>query len=167
MKKVITYGTFDLFHIGHLNLLKRAKKLGDYLIVGVSTDEFNKVKGKKSIIPFEHRKAIVESIKYVDLVIPEKSWDQKFEDIKKYDVDILVMGDDWKGKFDHLKKYVEVVYLPRTKGISSSMIKTILSSAANINVVEMEKAIKTLEGIDFHALGEAIEILKDLLKNLS
>ena len=167
MKRVITYGTFDLFHVGHLNLLKRAKELGDYLVVGVSTDEFNEIKGKKSIIPFEHRKAIVESIKYVDLVIPEKNWDQKIEDIKKYKIDVFVMGSDWRGKFDFLKKYVEVVYLPRTEGISSTMIKTVLSSAASINIREMERAIKALENIDFHALGEAIDILKSLLKNLS
>lgn len=123
MKRVITYGTFDLFHIGHLNLLKRAKALGDYLIVAVSSDEFNLQKGKVCKIKDIDRMQIVEAIKYVDQVIPETSWDQKIEDVKKYDVDVFVMGDDWKGKFDFLKDYCEVVYLPRTEGISSTQLK--------------------------------------------
>lgn len=123
MKKVITYGTFDLLHTGHINLLRRAKALGDYLIVALSTDEFNKGKGKKAYYTYEQRKAILEAIRYVDKVIPEYSWDQKIEDIKKYDIDIFVMGDDWKGKFDFLKDYCEVVYLPRTVGISTTKIK--------------------------------------------
>ena len=124
MKTVITYGTFDLFHIGHLNLLRRAKDLGDYLIVAVRTDRFNWVeKHKKCQIPDKDRMAIVEAIKYVDKVIPEDSWDQKIKDVQKYDVDVFVMGDDWKGKFDFLKDYCEVVYLPRTEGISSSSLK--------------------------------------------
>ena len=123
MKRVITYGTFDLFHIGHLNLLKRAKALGDYLIVAVSSDEFNLQKGKVCKIKDSDRMQIVEAIKYVDQVIPETSWDQKIEDVKKYDVDVFVMGDDWKGKFDFLKDYCEVVYLPRTEGISSTQLK--------------------------------------------
>ncbi|HID65919.1 MAG TPA: glycerol-3-phosphate cytidylyltransferase [Aquificaceae bacterium] len=131
-KVVITYGTFDLFHIGHLNLLKRAKSLGDYLIVGVSTDEFNEIKGKKSVFPYEHRAEIVRSIKYVDLVIPEKSWEQKIEDIKKYKVDIFVIGDDWKGKFDYLKEYCEVIYLPRTRGISTTELKETLLRLSTI-----------------------------------
>lgn len=123
MKRVITYGTFDLFHIGHLNLLKRARALGDYLIVAVSSDEFNLQKGKVCKIKDTDRMQIVEAIKYVDQVIPETSWDQKIEDVKKYDVDVFVMGDDWKGKFDFLKDYCEVVYLPRTEGISSTQLK--------------------------------------------
>ena len=123
MKRVITYGTFDLFHVGHLRLLKRARELGDYLIVGVSTDEFNRLKGKKSVFPFEERKEIVESIKFVDKVIAEENWEQKIDDIKKYKIDIFVMGDDWKGKFDFLKKYCEVIYLPRTENISSTLLK--------------------------------------------
>ena len=123
MKRVITYGTFDLFHIGHLNLLKRAKALGDYLIVAVSSDEFNLQKGKVCKIKDIDRMQIVEAIKYVDQVIPETSWDQKIEDVKKYGVDVFVMGDDWKGKFDFLKDYCEVVYLPRTEGISSTQLK--------------------------------------------
>ena len=123
MKKVITYGTFDLFHIGHLNILKRAKELGDYLIVAVSSDDFNAIKGKKCAIPDYERMEIVKAIKYVDEVILENSWDQKVEDVKKYDIDVFVMGDDWKGKFDFLKDYCEVVYLPRTEGISTTKLK--------------------------------------------
>jgi glycerol-3-phosphate cytidylyltransferase len=124
MIKVITYGTYDLLHYGHINLLRRAKRLGDYLIVGLSTDAFNRVKGKKSYFSYEERKLLLESIRYVDLVIPEENWEQKIEDIKKYNVDIFVMGDDWKGKFDFLERYCKVVYLPRTPKISTTKIKT-------------------------------------------
>ena len=125
MKRVITYGTFDLLHYGHINLLKRAKALGDYLIVAVSTDEFNYIgKNKKCYFNYEQRKALVEAIRYVDLVIPENSWEQKVSDIKEYHVDTFVIGDDWKGKFDFLKdEGVEVVYLQRTPEISSTQIK--------------------------------------------
>lgn len=122
-KKVITYGTFDLIHRGHINILKRAKELGDYLIVGISSDSFNNLKEKRSYYTYEERKAIVESIRYVDEVIPETSWEQKIEDIKKHNVDVFVMGDDWKNKFDFLKQYCEVVYLKRTDGISTTQIK--------------------------------------------
>ncbi|OPJ61636.1 glycerol-3-phosphate cytidylyltransferase [Clostridium oryzae] len=123
MRRVLTYGTFDLFHEGHINLLRRAKKLGDYLIVAVSTDEFNAIKGKKAYYSFEARKKILEAVRYVDLVIPENKWEQKIEDVKNYNVDVFVMGDDWKGKFDFLKEYCEVVYLSRTEGISTTKIK--------------------------------------------
>ncbi|WP_297453972.1 glycerol-3-phosphate cytidylyltransferase [Persephonella sp.] len=123
MKTVITYGTFDLFHFGHYRLLKRAKALGDRLIVAVSTDEFNEIKGKKAFQSFEKRVEIVKSLPFVDMVISERNWEQKIEDIKKYNVDIFVMGDDWKGKFDYLKKYCEVVYLKRTPGISSTYLR--------------------------------------------
>ena len=125
MKRVITYGTFDLLHYGHINLLKRAKQLGDYLIVVVSSDEFNLLqKNKICYFSYEHRKSLVESIGYVDLVIPENSWEQKRSDIKEYHIDTFVMGDDWVGKFDFLKEEgVEVIYLPRTKEISTSKIK--------------------------------------------
>ncbi|WP_294744561.1 glycerol-3-phosphate cytidylyltransferase [uncultured Exiguobacterium sp.] len=128
MKKVITYGTFDLLHWGHINILKRAKAMGDYLIVAISTDEFNRLKHKQSYHNFENRKMILEAIRYVDEVIPENSWDQKVEDVKKHDVDLFVMGDDWKGEFDFLKEHCEVVYLSRTEGISTSQIKTELAS---------------------------------------
>ena len=124
MRKVITYGTFDLLHAGHINLLRRAKELGDYLIVVVSTDEFNwNEKRKKCYFSYEERKTLVEAVRYVDLVIPEENWDQKISDVKEYHVDTFVMGDDWKGKFDFLKDYCEVVYLPRTEGISTTKIK--------------------------------------------
>lgn len=127
MKTVLTYGTFDLFHIGHLRLLERARALGDRLVVGVSTDEFNEIKGKKTLIPFEHRAAIVAGIRYVDLVIPEENWEQKIGDIKKHQVDIFVMGDDWKGKFDFLNDYCDTVYLNRTEGVSTTQFKNALA----------------------------------------
>lgn len=123
MKRVITYGTFDLLHYGHINLLQRAKQLGDYLIVALSTNEFNEIKGKKCYFSYEQRKKLLESIRYVDLVIPESNWEQKIDDVKLYNIDIFVMGDDWKGKFDFLKQYCEVVYLPRTPEISTTKIK--------------------------------------------
>ena len=126
MKRVITYGTYDLLHYGHINLLRRAKELGDYLIVALSTDEFNwNEKQKKCYFSYEVRKKMVEAIRYVDLVIPEENWEQKRSDIHKYNVDVFVMGDDWAGKFDFLKEEgAEVVYLPRTPEISSTQIKT-------------------------------------------
>lgn len=124
MKTVITYGTFDLFHVGHVNLLKRARELGDRLVVAVSTDEFNlQEKNKTTIVPYEHRVKVLESCRYVDLVIAESSWSQKERDILEYHIDTFVMGDDWEGKFDELKTLCNVVYLPRTKNISSTAIK--------------------------------------------
>ena len=125
MKRVITYGTFDLLHYGHINLLKRAKALGDYLIVAVSTDEFTRLKkDKKCYFSYEQRKGLLESVRFVDLVIPEENWDQKINDIKEYHIDTFVIGDDWKGKFDYLKdEGVEVIYLPRTPEISTTQIK--------------------------------------------
>lgn len=120
---MITYGTFDLFHYGHLRILERAKSYGDYLIVAVSSDEFNAVKGKRCTYSFEHRAAIVESIKYVDEVIREDDWDQKIGDVQKHDIDVFVMGNDWKGKFDFLNDYCRVAYLPRTPDISTTEIK--------------------------------------------
>ena len=123
MKRVITYGTFDVLHFGHINLLKRAKELGDYLIVGCSSEEFNRIKNKKSYYTYEQRKMILEAVRYVDLVIPEDNWEQKRSDIKKYCADIFVMGDDWKGKFDELKDICEVVYLPRTPDVSSTQTR--------------------------------------------
>lgn len=131
-KIVLTYGTFDMFHIGHLNLLNRLKNLGSKLIVAVSTDEFNALKGKKTLIPFEQRALIVQNIKCVDMVIEENNWEQKIEDLKKYDVDIFAMGDDWEGKFDFLKDYCEVVYLPRTENISTTQLKLELNTFLGI-----------------------------------
>jgi glycerol-3-phosphate cytidylyltransferase len=152
-KIVLTYGTFDLFHIGHLNLIKRLRDIAGYdgkVIVGVSTDEFNKIKGKKSIIPFKDRIEIVKNIKGVDIVIPEKNWEQKVNDIKKYKVDVLVMGEDWKGKFDYLKEYCEVKYLPRTKEISSTFLRETLK---NISVSK-------------NKILEAFDVLEQLKKDL-
>ena len=124
MKRIITYGTFDLLHYGHINLLRRAKQLGDYLIVALSTDEFNReMKHKTCYFSYEQRKELLEAIRYVDLVIPETCWEQKTTDITLYHADTFVIGDDWKGKFDFLKAQCEVVYLPRTEEISSTKIK--------------------------------------------
>lgn len=124
MKKVITYGTFDLLHYGHVNLLKRAKEYGDHLIVALSTDEFNRrEKNKKCYFSYEERKALLEAIRYVDEVIPETDWNQKKEDIEKYQIDTFVIGSDWEGDFDFLKEFCEVVYLPRTPDISTTKIK--------------------------------------------
>lgn len=124
MKRVITYGTFDLLHYGHINLLRRAKAFGDYLIVALSTDEFNTVgKNKKCYFSYEQRKQLLEAVRYVDLVIPEENWEQKISDVREYHIDTFVMGDDWTGKFDYLKEYCDVVYLPRTPEISTTQIK--------------------------------------------
>ena len=124
MRRVITYGTFDLLHYGHINLLRRAKQLGDYLIVALSTDEFNwESKKKKCYFSYEKRKQLLEAVRYVDLVIPEESWEQKISDVQLYQVDTFVMGDDWAGKFDFLKEYCEVLYLSRTPEISTTQIK--------------------------------------------
>ena len=125
MKKILTYGTYDLLHKGHINLLRRAKERGDYLIVGISTDEFNAIKGKKSYYDYETRKQMLEAIKYVDEVIPEYDWNQKPDDIARFGVDEVVMGSDWEGneKFEALREYCDVNYLPRTEGISSTQIK--------------------------------------------
>lgn len=130
MKRVITYGTFDLLHYGHINLLKRAKEKGDYLIVALSTDEFNwSAKQKKCYFSYKKRKMLLEAIRYVDLVIPEESWEQKKEDVREYHIDTFVIGDDWAGKFDFLEKEgVEVIYLPRTPEISTTQIKRDLNN---------------------------------------
>ncbi|MGX0852722.1 glycerol-3-phosphate cytidylyltransferase [Staphylococcus epidermidis] len=123
MKRVITYGTYDLLHYGHIELLRRACEMGDYLIVALSTDEFNQIKNKKSYYDYEQRKMMLESIRYVDLVIPEEGWGQKEKDVDRFDVDVFVMGHDWEGEFDFLKDKCEVIYLNRTEGISTTKIK--------------------------------------------
>ncbi|MCO6309045.1 glycerol-3-phosphate cytidylyltransferase [Staphylococcus epidermidis] len=123
MKRVITYGTYDLLHYGHIELLRRAREMGDYLIVALSTDEFNQIKNKKSYYDYEQRKMMLESIRYVDLVIPEEGWGQKEKNVDRFDVDVFVMGHDWEGEFDFLKDKCEVIYLNRTEGISTTKIK--------------------------------------------
>lgn len=123
MKRVITYGTYDLLHYGHIELLRRAREMGDYLIVALSTDEFNQIKNKKSYYDYEQRKMMLESIRYVDLVIPEEGWGQKEKDVDRFDVDVFVMGHDREGEFDFLKDKCEVIYLNRTEGISTTKIK--------------------------------------------
>lgn len=134
MKKVITYGTYDLLHYGHINLLRRAKSLGDYLIVALSTDEFNsEKKGKKCYFSYEQRKQLLEAVRYVDLVIPENDWDQKISDVQEFKVDVFAMGSDWEGKFDFLKDYCEVVYFPRTPEISTTQIKQQLGNKESDN----------------------------------
>lgn len=144
-KTIITYGTFDMFHIGHLRLLKRLKSMGDELIVAVSSDEFNKGKGKKVIIPYEQRAEIVENIKCVDKVIPEDSWEQKVKDVKKYNVDVFAMGDDWEGKFDFLQEYCEVVYLERTENISTTKLKKSLTNFMSIPKEDILNAFEVIE----------------------
>ena len=147
MKKtrIITYGTFDMFHIGHLKLLERLSQMADELIVAVSTDEFNELKNKKVLIPYQQRAEIVSSIKYVTKVIPEESWEQKIEDIKKYQIDIFAIGNDWEGKFDFLKEYCDVVYLERTKDISTTQLKKSLTSFLSIPKDEIINALNVLE----------------------
>src|ERR1700678_3037570 len=127
MKRVLTYGTFDLFHIGHIRLLERARALGDSLVVGLSTDEFNLKKGKKSVFGYAERFAILSAVRHVDKIIPEDNWEQKLDDVIANEISVFVIGDDWEGKFDFLKPHCEVVYLPRTSGISTTYIKYIIS----------------------------------------
>lgn len=146
-KTVLTYGTFDLFHVGHLNILKRLKEKGNRLVVGVSTDEFNIIKGKKTVVPFEQRLEIVQAIKYVDLAVPEESWEQKRLDIQKYDAKIFGIGEDWKGKFDDLSDEIEVIYLPRTAGVSTTEMKRILSEFDEQHVNSLKRTLDTLSQI--------------------
>jgi glycerol-3-phosphate cytidylyltransferase len=127
MKRVLTYGTFDLFHVGHIRLLERARSLGDYLVVGLSTDEFNLQKGKKSVFSYAERSTILSAVRHVDKIVPEQNWDQKLKDVLANEINVFVMGDDWEGKFDFLKAHCEVVYLPRTSGISTTYIKYLIS----------------------------------------
>jgi glycerol-3-phosphate cytidylyltransferase len=131
MKRVITYGTFDLFHIGHLNILERLRALGDSLAVGISTDEFNATKGKQCVVSYAERAAIVSALRCVDEVIPEENWEQKVNDIARLKIAVFGMGHDWQGKFDHLSKYCEVVYLPRTEGVSTTELRTKISIKHN------------------------------------
>ncbi|MDY2893059.1 MAG: adenylyltransferase/cytidyltransferase family protein [Candidatus Faecisoma sp.] len=138
MRKVLTYGTYDLLHYGHMNILKAAKSHGDYLIVGLSSDEFNELKNKTSVMSYDERKEFLENIKYVDMVIKEDNWEQKIDDVKTYHVDVVVMGSDWAGsdRFEYLNDYCEVVYLDRTEGISTTKIKQELGLQEPVNGVD-------------------------------
>lgn len=151
-KTVITYGTFDMFHVGHLKLLRRLSEMGDRVIVAVSTDEFNELKGKKTLIPYDQRAAIVEAIDCVDKVIPENSWEQKLSDVKDHNVDIFAIGEDWKGKFDFLADLCEVTYLERTK---------------NISTTDLKRSLKRFLSISPHDLKQAFEVLELLRRDLS
>lgn len=151
MKVIITYGTFDLFHVGHVRLLKNLRSLGDKLIVGLSTDEFNEIKGKNSFFSYNERREILLSSKYVDDVFPENEWEQKEQDIVKYNADTFAMGNDWEGNFDNLSKLCEVIYLPRTEDISTTLIKKKLSSLSDEKLFFVE-----------NALTEVFEVVKSL-----
>ena len=144
-KTIITYGTFDMFHIGHLRLLERLSQLAERVIVAVSTDAFNEQKGKKVLIPYEQRAAIVQAIEYVDLVIPDQNWQQKSTDIATYNVDIFAMGDDWAGQFDFLKSQCEVVYLERTQDVSTTALKKSLSNFLSISKEDLTNAFEVLD----------------------
>ena len=146
-KRIITYGTFDMFHIGHLRLLQRLKEMADKLIVAVSTDEFNQTKGKKVMIPYAQRAEIVANIKCVDRVIPEENWEQKISDIEKYNIDIFAIGNDWEGEFDFLKEYCEVVYLDRTKNISTTQLKKSLTNFMSIPKEDIINAFEIIEAL--------------------
>jgi len=147
MKTVITYGTYDLFHIGHLNLLRRLKALGDRLVVGVSSDEFNAVKGKKTIVPYAHRADIVGSLRFVDKVFPENNWEQKRDDIIRERADVFAMGDDWVGRFDDLSDVCEVVYLPRTRDVSTTEIRQMVNALHAEKLAELRQAMRHLDGL--------------------
>lgn len=147
VRTVLTYGTFDLFHIGHLNLLERLRGMGDRLIVGVSTDEFNATKGKRTVIPFAERSRLVGAIKYVDQVIPETSWEQKRDDIRRYGVSVFGIGADWKGRFDDLGDACEVVYLSRTQGISTTELKNALRVLDSTHVKDLKHALDVISTI--------------------
>jgi glycerol-3-phosphate cytidylyltransferase len=147
MKTVITYGTFDLFHVGHLRLLQRLRGLADRLVVGVSTDEFNIVKGKKTVVPFEHRIEIVRAVRYVDDAFPERHWEQKREDIRRESAAIFAMGDDWVGKFDDLEDVCEVVYLPRTRDVSSTELRQFVAALHADRIAELRSAAAHLQRI--------------------
>lgn len=153
MKTVITYGTFDLFHVGHLRILERARALGDRLCVGISTDEFNALKGKRSVIPYKHRAAIVAALSCVDEIFPEQNWDQKENDIHRVNAKVFVMGHDWTGKFDHLSSLCKVTYLPRTHGISTTELKGILGPLRSEKIAELQKALNAVQLV-VQQLGE-------------
>ncbi len=142
MRTVLTYGTFDLFHIGHLRILERARALGDRLVVGVSSDAFNAVKGKSCVIPFAHRRDIVAALRCVDVAFAEDDWDQKVDDIRRFGVDVFTMGDDWVGRFDSLRTHCEVVYLSRTPDISTTILKTDLAPETRAHLVRIADEVR-------------------------
>lgn len=146
-KKVITYGTFDLLHVGHIRLFERLRQLGDHLIVAVSTDEFNAEKGKRSVFGYEDRAHIVRAIRHVDEVIPERSWEQKRTDIVEHGVSVFAIGEDWRGRFDHLSDVCEVVYLERTEGISTTAIKSALSRISPKTIEDLQAALEIIHGV--------------------
>ncbi|WP_076011341.1 adenylyltransferase/cytidyltransferase family protein [Alteromonas abrolhosensis] len=152
MKTIITYGTFDLFHVGHVKLLKRLSQLGDRLVIGLSSDDFNQIKGKQVVIPYEQRKEVLLACRYVDDVFAENSWEQKREDIIREKADIFAMGDDWSGHFDYLSEIVDVIYLSRTDNISTTDLKTVLSNLEKEKISEIKNTCQNLY---------------DLIKNLS
>ena len=145
MKTVITYGTFDLFHVGHVRLLCRLRALGDHLIVGCSTDEFNAAKGKQSAMSYEHREELLRACRYVDDVFPEENWEQKQSDILKFHADIFAMGDDWSGHFDDLQAFCQVVYLPRTGGVSSTSLKELIVAHVKIEITSIISEVQGVE----------------------
>lgn len=145
MKKILTYGTFDLFHVGHVRLLKRLKKLGDKLFIGLSSDDFNELKGKKTVMSFEQRKEILLSCKYVDDVFEESCWEQKRTDIIRTEADIFAMGDDWAGKFDDLSDIVDVVYLTRTEDISSTEVKSMVRMISDEHKHELQNSLEAMQ----------------------
>ncbi len=167
MRRVLTYGTFDLFHIGHLRLLQRARSLGDELIVGVSTDEFNELKGKKSFIPYHQREEILRNLRCVDNVIPENAWDQKVDDIKRLGISTFVMGDDWKGRFDFLKEHCEVVYLERTTGVSSTYLRESILPGSIKDLDTLTDLASKIKQIDPAALHEAVSVLVEIRQILA
>ena len=144
MTTVLTYGTFDLFHYGHVRLLKRLQELGDRLVVGLSSDEFNMLKGKQTVIPYEHRREILLACRYVDDVFPERNWEQKPNDIEREKADIFAMGDDWVGKFDDLSKLTKVIYLPRTRGISTTEVKQFAKTLHTDKIREIKFLVEQL-----------------------
>lgn len=144
-RTVLTYGTFDMFHVGHVRLIQRLTELGDRVIVGVSTDEFNLQKGKRAIFTYPYRAEIIASLKGVEHVIPEETWEQKSEDIRRHDVDLLVMGEDWVGKFDHLASLCEVRYLPRTRNVSTTSIRAAIDRLSSVGDDDLISAVEILE----------------------
>lgn len=163
MKKILTYWTFDLLHIWHINILKRAKELWDYLIVWLSSDEFNNIKNKKSFYSYEERKYLLESIKYVDEVISENNWEQKKDDIKKYWINTFVIWNDWEWKFDELKKLCNVIYLPRTPNISTTNLKKSLKILNSENINNIEKVLDWIKELNkLFAILQHIKIIKKI-----